>query len=844
MNDRFWRLRALAILLALATAALADGGWLDVHFEENHAGSYYYLAATLPLDEPHTLVHIDAHSDANSIPDSDRLRKAIREVPSIAARNALLDGWRRDGTVQCFDWIEPLMPSPISEVIWVTPENLSRFEKGRQQTLAREVLDGQIEAFPRECGRLGEKFRLLNRLEFDQRNIPRSRPVVVSLDLDYFATFSSDKLDAEFERIFSRILGLPGLSVLTISRSTPFLRDAAQADRLTILALDAVTGIANARVTFAPFATTGPDRSRRAKELAAKGISLPALDLKNAPPELRTLLLSRQGAGFASLDVPGAEAVFNEWRTEPFIPVASVVGEFAEPDGWHRLRAKTESENHLEVTNGDGAEVRWFALIPTSAETNVAGLTLGFSDNAPRWVRRVPKPIGKGPRISTLELHRHLGTALTGSALVFAEVTRDGERWRSNVLRLAFSTGSGFRSALSEQFAKPYAFGCGIIAADGPEKLVAADCANFLIAALRRDGWLLPWGNPKQFSEHLELLGESRDFAKYEPLTIAEADLDAGLFIHLGSHVAAVWEDRAPVGQLDPGDLVAHHLEAMPEIIPLASLMKTRTSFRLMRLKQPAGAEKIIIGGDVMLGRRVAEHIDAGADPFSKIAPILREADAAIVNLECVASLLGEPVAGKKFHFRAHPRAPEILATAGVDIVGTVNNHSGDFGPVAATDAEKRLIGAGLRCAGSQPTKLGRFSVFACETVTEPLLTAIRASGDSTVIVLPHWGTEHDPAVSEEQRQDAQRLIEAGADIIAGSGPHVRQPMTFEDGALIAWSLGNFVFDGPGPNPAWSRGALLEVTISPNGKLLRARELTFTIGNNGTVNLLPHQQAF
>jgi poly-gamma-glutamate capsule biosynthesis protein CapA/YwtB (metallophosphatase superfamily) len=103
--------------------------------------------------------------------------------------------------------------------------------------------------------------------------------------------------------------------------------------------------------------------------------------------------------------------------------------------------------------------------------------------------------------------------------------------------------------------------------------------------------------------------------------------------------------------------------------------------------------------------------------------------------------------------------------------------------------------------------------------------------------VLPHWGTEHDPAPDDEQHALAARLIAAGADIIAGSGPHTRQPLVFENGALVSYSLGNLIFDGPGPDLGWSRGALLEVTVASDGRIIRARELPVAIAPDGTPRL-------
>ena len=69
-------LATLTLSLACARAELA------VYFEDSHAGSFYFLSEHLDLDEAHTLVLIDAHSDASPVPASDGIREGLRRVSS------------------------------------------------------------------------------------------------------------------------------------------------------------------------------------------------------------------------------------------------------------------------------------------------------------------------------------------------------------------------------------------------------------------------------------------------------------------------------------------------------------------------------------------------------------------------------------------------------------------------------------------------------------------------------------------------------------------------------------------------------------------------------------------
>src|SRR6266567_1103354 len=152
------KLRALvlvsAALLATAHAAHARAKVLPIYIEDNHAGTFYWLAQNINLDEPCTLILFDAHSDASGIFDSDKIRDALRNVASAQDRQALLDRWRCTGAVQCFNWVEPLMPAPVAKVIWVPTEKLSRPEIGGRTQGATELLDGHLEAAPRKSGSL------------------------------------------------------------------------------------------------------------------------------------------------------------------------------------------------------------------------------------------------------------------------------------------------------------------------------------------------------------------------------------------------------------------------------------------------------------------------------------------------------------------------------------------------------------------------------------------------------------------------------------------------------------------------------------------------------------------
>src|SRR5712671_7145087 len=106
MNARVAGL-CVAVLLAAASASATGASVLPVYIEDNHAGTFYWLAQNIDLDQQYTLILFDAHSDASGIFDSDKIRDALPNVASSEARQELLARWRSKGTVQCFNWIEP-----------------------------------------------------------------------------------------------------------------------------------------------------------------------------------------------------------------------------------------------------------------------------------------------------------------------------------------------------------------------------------------------------------------------------------------------------------------------------------------------------------------------------------------------------------------------------------------------------------------------------------------------------------------------------------------------------------------------------------------------------------------
>jgi hypothetical protein len=376
----------------------------------------------------------------------------------------------------------------------------------------------------------------------------------------------------------------------------------------------------------------------------------------------------------------------------------------------------------------------------------------------------------------------------------------------------------------------------------GPETNLGADCANFVVYALRRQGQRIPWSDPKQLRQRLDLI--ARSAAPGTPRITAE-DLQSGTIVHLGTHVAAIIDDQQPFGVVDENDLVAHQLPGAPELVTLGHLLRERRKncFDLFRVPPPKSAARLIFGGDVMLSRSCAPKIQNGTDPFEGISSLVRNASFAAANLECTISNLGG--ATNRYAFRAPGQSAQLLRRAGFDAMGLANNHALDFGPVALRDSAAHLLREEIEPVGVEtPTrKACDPSFFSLSDGKKIALLAISAFGEGSeiatashraelkiaignarshadlIVCLVHWGIENSERITDEQRELARWLIDRGVDLVVGSHPHCVQPLDFYHGCPIAYSLGNLVFDGAPTVASWNRGALLEVGLNEDAKI-------------------------
>lgn len=271
----------------------------------------------------------------------------------------------------------------------------------------------------------------------------------------------------------------------------------------------------------------------------------------------------------------------------------------------------------------------------------------------------------------------------------------------------------------------------------------------------------------------------------------------------------------------------------------------------------------IVAVGDMMLGTAFPTRVDMPKDDaiyaFKAFGNIIRQADLSIGNLEGVFLDQGKSEKckgsnGQCFAFRMPVRYAQRFAAAGFDVLSVANNHSGDFGELGRAATAKALSKAGIAYAGFQShpytiyVKDGiKYGVcaFAPNEGTLSLLdldaarSLIRDLNSITdvLIVFFHGGAEgaqHQHVNRQEETFYGQNrgnvyafahaVIDAGADLVLGSGPHVTRAVELYKNRLIAYSLGNFctygTFNLDGPNGI---APLLKVHVNQKGEFLSAQ---------------------
>jgi poly-gamma-glutamate capsule biosynthesis protein CapA/YwtB (metallophosphatase superfamily) len=249
---------------------------------------------------------------------------------------------------------------------------------------------------------------------------------------------------------------------------------------------------------------------------------------------------------------------------------------------------------------------------------------------------------------------------------------------------------------------------------------------------------------------------------------------------------------------------------------------------------------------------------DDGVGFLTAVTPILSSADITFGNLEGVLLDGGEP--GKKcgnpnacYLFRSPSRYARHYKNAGFDVMSLANNHARDFGEEGRLASMKTLAASGIKHSGlegdfaTMTTNGLNVAVMAYAVTRNSNLLLDYELAQSTVaefaathdivMVSFHGGAEgrdvaHLPFAEEEYfgepRGDvvkfSRMMIDAGADLVVGHGPHVVRAMENYKDRLIAYSLGNFAtYYGISVEGQKGVAPVLTVTLDGDGKFVEGK---------------------
>ena len=282
--------------------------------------------------------------------------------------------------------------------------------------------------------------------------------------------------------------------------------------------------------------------------------------------------------------------------------------------------------------------------------------------------------------------------------------------------------------------------------------------------------------------------------------------------------------------------------------------------------------------GDMMFGTLFPSpgFLPPGNNPHRLIENLidtLRSSDITFGNLE--GSFLNEGETIKKcrdtslcYLFRMPESYSGLLADAGFNIISLANNHFGDFGLKAATKTKRLLDSLGINYAGliehpysifKKDSVIYGFVAFSPTAGSLNLLDTAEAesivktlSGKCDIVIVSfHGGAEGadfqrvpktDEMFHGENRGNVYRfahsMVDCGADVVFGQGPHVTRAIEVYKKRFIGYSLGNFCtygrFNILGPN---GYAPVIKLKVDKTGQFLNGRIIPIYQGQDGLVRL-------
>ena len=223
------------------------------------------------------------------------------------------------------------------------------------------------------------------------------------------------------------------------------------------------------------------------------------------------------------------------------------------------------------------------------------------------------------------------------------------------------------------------------------------------------------------------------------------------------------------------------------------------------------------------LGHGTGSRLANGEDPFEEITSLLRDGDLRIANLEGPLCSFSCNRAGPEATvFRGPPNTADLLKRAGIDLLHVANNHALQHGADAFRMTISLIEDRGIAPVGLLEGKTARPIVRTVDGLTlgflgysfvperylpgqrlyaSPVLKSVIQDVEKLrervdlVVVSVHWGNEATTMPTPDIKVAGHAIVSAGASLVLGHHPHWFQPVERVGRALIAYSLGDFMFD-------------------------------------------------
>ena len=265
----------------------------------------------------------------------------------------------------------------------------------------------------------------------------------------------------------------------------------------------------------------------------------------------------------------------------------------------------------------------------------------------------------------------------------------------------------------------------------------------------------------------------------------------------------------------------------------------------------------ILFGGDMNFDRYLRTIASRKGYPYllDGVKSVTDEYDCMIANLEGPVtdneSVSQDSIMGSSdnYRFTFDPASLDALAAHRTCAVNIGNNHIGNFGHEGITQTKEYLQQKKIAYIGDtgdaqedrarvvmvRGVRVGlvnynAFVTDAYEHAHADLAEIVPQS--DVVVVYTHWGVEYATEARTQEHEMAQAFIDAGADLIIGTHPHVVQNTEEYKGKKIYYSLGNFVFDQYF-QPETQKGLLVGVTYDKKSDTLSFRDYAIILQRTG-----------